>query len=132
MFNLLAKTRILDYKPVETPAEMNYKLEELVNQFPSNKYHYQHLVGRLVYFSHTIPHIAYAVGFVGQFILVPSKEHMNNAYRILRYLKKYQGKGFLFSKYANLGVEGYTDSDWVGDQTIRRSTFKYFTFVGEI
>ena len=59
----------------------------------------------------------------------PSEEHMEAVYRILRYLKSAPGKGLLFSKNGISNIEGYTDSDWVGDQTTRRSTSGYFTFV---
>jgi hypothetical protein len=59
----------------------------------------------------------------------PSEEHMNAVYRILRYLKNAPGKGLLFSKNGVTNIEGYTDSDWAGDQTTRRSTSGYFTFV---
>ena len=59
----------------------------------------------------------------------PSEEHMEAVYRILRYLKSAPGKGLLFSKNGISNIEGYTDSDWAGDQTTRRSTSGYFTFV---
>ena len=59
----------------------------------------------------------------------PSEEHMEAVYRILRYLKSASGKGLLFSKNGISNIEGYTDSDWAGDQTTIRSTFGYFTFV---
>ena len=59
----------------------------------------------------------------------PSKEHMEAVYRILRYLKSAPGKGLLFSKNGTSNIEGYTNSDWAGDQTTRRSTSGYFTFV---
>ena len=40
------------------------------------------------------------------------------------------GRGLVFSKNGHLNVEGYTDADWVGSITDRRSTSRYFTFVG--
>ena len=59
----------------------------------------------------------------------PSEEHMDVVNQILRYLKGSLGKGLLFSKNGILSIEGYTDADWVGDQTTRKSTYGYFTFV---
>lgn len=61
----------------------------------------------------------------------PSREHMTAVYRILRYLKKAPGKGFLFAKKDSLDIKGYTDVDWAGDQTTRRSRSGYFIFVGD-
>ena len=129
VLDLLTETGMLDCKPVETPMEMNHKLGILPDQALTNKECYQRLVGRLIYLSHTRPDISYAVSVVIQFMHAPSEEHMEAVYRILRYLKSAPGKGLLFSKNGISNIEGYTDSDWVGDQTTRRSTSGYFTFV---
>ncbi|KAI5317138.1 hypothetical protein L3X38_036845 [Prunus dulcis] len=46
-----------------------------------------------------------------------------------RYLKSAPGKGLTFAKNRDLEVVGYTDADWAGSVTDRRSTSSYFTFV---
>ncbi|XP_021834560.1 uncharacterized protein LOC110774335 [Prunus avium] len=56
--------------------------------------------------------------------------HKNAVDRILRYLKLALGKGLMFSNNRDLEVVGYTDTDWAGSITDRRSTLGYFTFVG--
>ncbi|KAL6181444.1 hypothetical protein ACLB2K_048099 [Fragaria x ananassa] len=58
-----------------------------------------------------------------------SEEHMDAVYRILKYLKMAPGKSLLFEKKGELEVVGYTDVNWAGDKTDRRSTSGYFTFV---
>jgi len=60
----------------------------------------------------------------------PSKDHMEAVIRILRYLKSSPGKGLMFAKNNHLRVNGYTDADWAGNTTDRRSTSGYFMFVG--
>ena len=40
------------------------------------------------------------------------------------------GRVLVFSNNGHLNVKGYTDADWVGSITDRRSTSGYFTFVG--
>ena len=60
----------------------------------------------------------------------PSEDHMNAVMRILRYLKSAPGKGLVFRKHGHLRTSGYTDADWAGNITDRRSTSGYFTFVG--
>ena len=60
----------------------------------------------------------------------PSLDHMNTVVRILRYLKSSPGKGLMFRKHNHLNIDGYTDADWAGSTTDRRSTSGYFTFVG--
>ena len=129
VLDLLTETGMLGCKPVETPMEMNHKLGILPDQAPTDKGRYQRLVGRLIYLSHIRPDIAYAVSVVSQFMHAPSEEHMEAVYRILRYLKSAPGKCLLFLKNGISNIEGYTDSDWAGDQTTRRSTSGYFTFV---
>ncbi|CAL2238913.1 unnamed protein product [Prunus armeniaca] len=59
----------------------------------------------------------------------PSEDHMGAVMRILRYLKVTPRKGLMFCKYGHTDVEGYTDADWAGSVTDRRSTSGYFTFV---
>lgn len=70
------------------------------------------------------------VSVVSQFMHNPSKDHMDAVIRIMRYLKSSLGKGLTFTKNNHVQVEGYTDADWAGDITNRKSTSGYFTFVG--
>jgi hypothetical protein len=55
---------------------------------------------------------------------------MDVVVRILRYLKSAPGRGLLFSKNGHLEVEGYTNADWAGSISDRKSTSGYFTFIG--
>jgi len=60
----------------------------------------------------------------------PSVDHMAAVMRILAYLKSASGKGILYECHGHMRIEGFTDGDWAGDVTNRRSTSRYFTFVG--
>jgi hypothetical protein len=79
------------------PIEVNVKLGEDSESPLVDKGRYQHLVGRLIYLSHTYPNIAYVVSVVSQFKHSPREPYMKAVYRILRYLKSSPGKGLLFS-----------------------------------
>ena len=129
VLDLLTETGMLACKPASTPMDINHKLGICPNQVPTDTGRYQRLVGRLIYLSHTRPDIAYAVSVVSQFMHAPSEEHLHAVHRILRYLKGTPGKGLLFSKHGVSSIVGYTDADWAGDQTTRKSTSGYFTFV---
>ncbi|CAL5415338.1 unnamed protein product [Camellia sinensis] len=130
VLDLLAETGMLDCKAEDTPIVQNHHLGEYSDQLPANKERYQRIVGRLMYLAHTRPDITYAVSVVSQFMHCPSKDHMNAVVRILRYLKSAPGKGLMFSKNNHLNIGGYTDADWAGNNTDRRSTSGHFTFVG--
>jgi hypothetical protein len=130
VLDLLSEVGLLDCKPADTPIVQNHRLGEHTDQVSTDKGRYQRLVGKLIYLSHTRPDIAYAVNVVSQFMHNPSEDHMNAVIRILRYLKSSPGKGLMFSKNDHLRVEGYTDADWAGSVSDRKSTSGYFTFVG--
>ncbi|CAL8119796.1 unnamed protein product [Prunus armeniaca] len=130
VLDLLNETGMLGCKPADTPIVQNHNLEILPDQVPTNKDRYQRLVGRLIYLSHTRPDIAYDVSVVSQFMHSPSEVHMEAVMRILQYLKSAPGKGLMLSKHGHLEIEGFTDADWAGNRTDRRSTSGYFTFVG--
>ncbi|CAL8164331.1 unnamed protein product [Prunus armeniaca] len=101
VLNLLTDIGMLDCKPADTLIVQNHHLSEYPDQVPTNKERYQRLVGRLIYLSRTRPDIAYASA---------------------------HGKGLMFSKHGHLNIDGYSDADWAGSVTDRKSTSGYFTF----
>ena len=111
------------------PIEFNCKLGNSGDQVPINKEQYQHLVGKLIYLSHSYPLLSFPVSAVGQFIQAPYEEHMEAVKRILRYLKTTLGKVLMFRKTGRKTIEAYTDSDWAGSVVDRKSTSGYCTFV---
>jgi hypothetical protein len=60
----------------------------------------------------------------------PNKDHIETMIKILRYLKSSPRKGIMFSKHNHLRVKGYTYVDLVRNIFDRKSTLRYFTFVG--
>ena len=64
VLDLLAKTGMLDCKPIEKPTMINHGLQMLEGGELADRMQYQRLVGKLFYLAHTRPDIAYAVGVV--------------------------------------------------------------------
>ena len=129
VLDLLKETGMLGCKPASTPMESNKKIGSGTDQTPMDKGRYQRLVGRLIYLSHTRPDIGFPVSVVSQYMNNPTEEHMEAVTRILRYLKMTPGKGVLFRKNENKEIRVYTDADWAGDITERRSTSGYCSYV---
>ena len=69
------------YTPMERLRLSRYSTAEEVN--PT---HYRRLIGSLRYLVHTRPDMAFAVGFVSQFMERPTVEHQQVVKRILQYV----------------------------------------------
>ncbi|XP_071909660.1 uncharacterized protein [Coffea arabica] len=130
VLDLLKETGMMGCRPAETPMEPNLKLQPASVEKVRDREKFQRLVGRLIYLSHTRPDIAFPVSIVSQFMHSPGSEHFEAIHRILRYLKGTPGKGIFFKARGHLQVEAYTDADWAGCITDRRSTSGYCTYVG--
>ncbi|KAL4011241.1 hypothetical protein IC575_028293 [Cucumis melo] len=109
--DLLTETGMLGCRPADTPIEFNCKLGNSDDQVPVDKEQYQHLIGKLIYLSHTRPDIYFAVSIVNQFKQAPYEKHMEAVNRIQRYLKNTPGKGLMFRKTNRKTIEAYTDLD---------------------
>ncbi|KAA0040722.1 putative mitochondrial protein [Cucumis melo var. makuwa] len=116
---------MLGCRPVDTLIEFNCKLGNSDDQVSVDKEQYQHLVGKLVYLSHTRPDISFVVSAVSQFMQAPYEEHMEAVKIILRYLKTTPGKGLMFRKTDKKTIEAYTDSDWAGSVVDRNAETEY-------
>jgi hypothetical protein len=93
---------------------------------PMDQTRYRELVGRLIYVSKcTRPDICFAVGLLARFMQDPSAKHWQWGKRVLRYLK---GSLDLVLRFTVKGlgekmtVVGYSDSDWAGCVSTRKST----------
>ncbi|KAF5950988.1 hypothetical protein HYC85_012981 [Camellia sinensis] len=123
VLDLLKETGMLGSKACDTPLEPNQKLSDDIGGAAVDRGSYQWLVGKFIYLSHSRPDIAIAVSIVSQFMHAPHAIHLEAVMKILRYLKSSPGKGLYFSKHDHLSVEAYTDADWAGSVTDRRSTW---------
>uniref|UniRef100_A0A2N9G0B3 Integrase catalytic domain-containing protein n=1 Tax=Fagus sylvatica TaxID=28930 RepID=A0A2N9G0B3_FAGSY len=128
--DILQDTGYLGSKPVATPMEPNLKLMPDEGDFVDDPDTYRRLVGKLIYLTITRPDISYAVSIVSQFMTNPRVPHMNAVIRILKYLKNAPGRGLFYRSSGHLRIEGYTDADWAGSPSDRKSTTGYCTFIG--
>lgn len=118
-------------KGVSTPADGYDNLqvvttdEELFN----NMRLYQEALGRLNWLVRgTRPDIAFVVHKLSQHCQSPSLRHWNGVKRVLRYLQHTKAMRLRYGSNSNdvqRELLGYTDSDYAGDSTDRKSTIGY-------
>ncbi|RVW89814.1 Retrovirus-related Pol polyprotein from transposon RE2 [Vitis vinifera] len=128
--DILEETGMLDCKPVDTPMDPNVKLVPGQGEPLGDPGRYRRLVGKLNYLTITRPDISFPVSVVSQFLQSPCDSHWDAVIRILRYIKSTPSQGVLYENRGHTQVVGYTDADWAGSPTDRRSTSGYCVFIG--
>ena len=88
------------------------------------------LVGSLVYLTVTRPDISYAVHQVSQYLSAPRSTHYAAVLCILWYLKGILFHGLFYSVQSPFVLRAFSNADWAGDPTDRRSTTGYCFLLG--
>ncbi|GKD49774.1 ribonuclease H-like domain-containing protein [Tanacetum coccineum] len=97
---LLQEFGMLACKPISTPMETNHVMAHLPTEkdpLLTNVIGFQKLVGKLIYLTHTRPDISYTVQCLSQRMHAPLKSNLQDALKVLRYLKGSSGKGLRYS-----------------------------------
>ena len=129
--DLISRVSITDSKIVDTPIEYNCRLNSHDGESLSDDTLYIQLAGSLIYLTVTRPDISYAVHVVSQFMAASRSPRYAAILRIFRYLKGTIFDGFQFSSHSSLALQAYSDADWAGDPTDRRSTTGYCFLLGD-
>jgi hypothetical protein len=96
---------------------------------------YRSIVGSLIHAAKsTRPDIEHAVNMVARYMSNPLTSHMNAARKILRYLRGSMNYGLVYmnrigSINDSVQITGYSDADWAGDKSDRKSTTGYCVFI---
>ncbi|XP_028093015.1 uncharacterized protein LOC114293182 [Camellia sinensis] len=128
--DLLARAGLTDYKTATTPVDPQTRLTPLDSSLLFDATLYRQLVGSLAYLMATYPAIAYAIQIVNQFMAAPRSPHYDALVRILHYLKGTMFHGLHYSAQSSLQLHAFSDADWAGDPTDRRSTTGFCSFLG--
>jgi len=126
---ILERSNMVDCKPMSTPLEAKTKISsnDILMENPS---YYRGIVGALQYLTLTRPNLSFSVNYVSQFMHAPTMTHLKMVRRILRYVKGTIEMGLHFSSHTTLDLFAFSDADWAGCTTTRRSTTSYYTFLG--
>ncbi|GKD01981.1 ribonuclease H-like domain-containing protein [Tanacetum coccineum] len=84
----------------------------------------------LQYLTCTRPYISYAVQQVCLYMHYPREPHFLALKRILQYVRGTLDYGLWLFSSSTIDLVAYSDADWAGCPTTRRSTSSYYVFLG--
>ena len=125
--NILERFEMQHSRPVSTPLPQSTSFEKAEGEKETNYLPYQELVGALMHLSNTVrPDISHAVNLLERFMSAYSREHWNGAMHLLRYLNGSRSGGVIYRRGPETtSIVGYSDADYAGDKTDRKSTSGY-------
>nr|GEY23316.1 ribonuclease H-like domain-containing protein [Tanacetum cinerariifolium] len=127
---LLACAHMTNCNPSRTPVDTDFKLgpEGVSVQDPTL---YRSLAGGLQYLTFTRTDISYAVQQISLYMHDLREPHLAALKRLLRYIRGTLDFGFHLYSSTTISLVGYTDADWAGCPSTRRSTSGYCVFLGD-
>jgi hypothetical protein len=119
---ILGKFHMEGCKPMDTPLPGNWRKEDATFGEVVDATVYRQLVGSLMYLVNTRPNICYAVNQLSQAMVKPTKLFWKAGKHVLRYLKGTSDYGLWYRQTDEVKLHGFTDADWAGSPTDRKST----------
>jgi hypothetical protein len=119
---ILKRFDMLECKVMNTPMEPNLKLLVDTSLELVNATLYKQIIGSLMYLTNTRPDICFVVNTLSQFLVEPRRVHLVAAKHVMRYLKGMLDYGLCYSVDHDFRLFGYTDSNWAGSASERKST----------
>nr|GEV61359.1 putative receptor-like protein kinase At4g00960 [Tanacetum cinerariifolium] len=127
---IFERANMVNCNPSRTLVDTDSKLgpEGFAVQDPTL---YRSLAGGLQYLTFTRPDLSYAVQQIYLYMHDPREPHFAAFKRILRYVRGTVDFGLQLYAFATTSLVRYTDADWAGCPSTRRSTFGYYVFLGD-
>ena len=127
--DVLKRFSMIECNLATTLAKVNLKLDATSDDDEEvDPTLFKQLIGCLRYLCNSRTNIALSIGLVSRYMSKPRKSHLMAAKRILRYINDTLEYGVLFSsKLVQQKNEliGYSNSDWCGDKSNKKSTSGY-------
>ena len=127
---ILNKFLMVNGNPVNTPLECGLKLHKDHGGKRVDNTIYKQIVGSFMYLTATRLDITYSVSLINRYMENPIVMHLITAKRSFRYLQGTSDVGLLYKKGEKSDLIGFINSDYVGDQDERKSTFGYAFMFG--
>lgn len=127
VLDLLDSTDYINAKPIKVPASRseshrNQTKSTMDNTPMVNPLVYRRIVGKLVYLTVTKLDITYAINFLSQHMANPTKDDLQVAHKVLRYIKNSLGLSLFFLGSTTSGIRAFSNSDWASRPSTKRST----------
>lgn len=126
---ILTRAGMETFKPIATPVDTKSKLPADSGAIFDNPALYRQLDGALQYLTFIRLDIEYAVQQVCLYMHDPRVQHFAALNRILHYLKGTLSFGLYLYLHNPTRLIVYTDADWGGCPSTRRSTSGYCVFL---
>jgi hypothetical protein len=114
--DILAHTKMVDAKPVNTPMAFSTNLSLFDDDPFSNTTLYRSTVGALQYLSIIRPDIAFTMNKLSQCMHKPTHLHWQSIKHLLRYLKQTIHFGLHIRPSSTTVLQAFTDADWAGSR----------------
>lgn len=127
---ILERFNMENAKPVPTPMESglinnNWSCPETQHE-PAGEVPYRQAIGSLMFLMvGSRPDIAFSVCYLAKFYEAPLLAHWKAVKRVLRYISGTRNEGISYGGMSDSIAFGYSDADWGGCKTTRRSTSGY-------
>ncbi|CAM8912977.1 unnamed protein product [Rhodiola kirilowii] len=119
-----------DSKHVNTPSSPNESLIKDDASPRTDATRYRGMIGSLLYLTTSRPDIMFSVCQCARFQAEPRETHVKAVKRILRYPKGTEKLVLWYPRVKSLRLEGFTNADFAGDRTDRKSTSGMAQFLG--
>ena len=119
---ILKRFDMLECKSMNTPMEDKMKLMVNTSSELIDSTLYRQIIGLLMYLMNTRPDICFSMNTLSQFLVEPKHVHLVVAKHVMRYLKGTLDCGLSYDGDHDFTLSGYTDSNWAGCVSNRKST----------
>lgn len=128
--DLLAVAGMSDCTAVATPLPLQLSRVPHQDKKFENPTYFKSLAGKLQYLTLTRPDLQLSVNYVCQKMHEPTVSDFVLSKRIIRYVQGTLAYGVNIIKDTDFTLRAYSDSDWAGCHTTRRSTGGFCTYLG--
>ncbi|XP_031102077.1 uncharacterized protein LOC116005983, partial [Ipomoea triloba] len=129
MTDILKRAGMTDCKPVSTPTTTSKTISTCTDPY-DDPTQYRSIAGALQYLTITRPDLSFAVNLLCQHMHAPTTAHWEQLKRVLRYVKCTMSLGLRLRKSSSGELHAFSDSDWAGCPTDRKSTSGHAVFLG--